>query len=268
MSTEVEPVTVPASAAKDSAAPVAPPAAGETPPALRLTGISKNFGGVDALVDVDFEVAPGEIHCLAGENGSGKSTLIKIVSGVYQPNPGGTIEFGGQRYEGLTPGMARRLGVQVIWQDLSLFPHLGRGREHRLRAATSASVPRPSRRRRDARAPRARCSGVSASSWTSTGPCGSCPSRTARWSRSAARSSRRHRSCSWTSRPPRSPSPRPGRSFRWCAGSPRPASRSSSSATGSSSSSRSRSGSPCSGTAGGSASSMPDRSATIASPSS
>ena len=94
------------------------------PPALRLTGISKNFGGVDALVGVDFEVAPGEIHCLAGENGSGKSTLIKIVSGVYQPNPGGTIEFAGRRHEELTPGLARRLGVQVIWQDLALFPHL------------------------------------------------------------------------------------------------------------------------------------------------
>ena len=99
--------------------------AGGAPPALRLAGISKNFGGVDALVDVDFEVAPGEIHCLAGENGSGKSTLIKIVSGVYQPNPGGIIEFDGRRHEGLTPGMARRLGVQVIWQDLALFPHLG-----------------------------------------------------------------------------------------------------------------------------------------------
>ena len=94
-------------------------------PALRLTGVSKNFGGVEALVDVDFEVAAGEIHCLAGENGSGKSTLIKIVSGVHPPNPGGVIEFGGRRIEGLTPGMARRLGVQVIWQDLALFPYLG-----------------------------------------------------------------------------------------------------------------------------------------------
>ena len=74
---------------------------------------------------MDFEVATGEVHCLAGENGSGKSTLIKIVSGVYQPNPGGVIELGGRRFEGLTPGMARRLGVQVIWQDLALFPHLG-----------------------------------------------------------------------------------------------------------------------------------------------
>ena len=122
------------------------PAAGAPPPAIRLAGISKNFGGVDALVDVDFEVAPGEIHCLAGENGSGKSTLIKIVSGVYQPNPGGTIEFGGQRYEGLTPGMARRLGVQVIWQDLALFPHLGVA-ENIAFEQNLGLWPRPSRRR-------------------------------------------------------------------------------------------------------------------------
>ena len=121
-------------------------AAGAPPPAIRLAGISKNFGGVDALVDVDFEVAPGEIHCLAGENGSGKSTLIKIVSGVYQPNPGGTIEFGGQRYEGLTPGMARRLGVQVIWQDLALFPHLGVA-ENIAFEQNLGLWPRPSRRR-------------------------------------------------------------------------------------------------------------------------
>ena len=115
------------------------------PPALRLAGISKNFGGVDALVDVDFEVAPGEIHCLAGENGSGKSTLIKIVSGVYQPNPGGIIEFEGRRHEGLTPGMARRLGVQVIWQDLALFPHLGVA-ENIAFEQNLGLLPRPSRR--------------------------------------------------------------------------------------------------------------------------
>ena len=139
-------MTVPASAATDSAVrAAASPAAGPVP-ALRLTGISKNFGGVDALVDVDFEVAPGEIHCLAGENGSGKSTLIKIVSGVYQPNPGGSIEFDGRRYEGLTPGMARRLGVQVIWQDLALFPHLSVA-ENIAFERNLGLWPRPSRRR-------------------------------------------------------------------------------------------------------------------------
>ena len=132
-------------AAVDATPAAAGPRPSGAPPAIRLAGISKNFGGVDALVHVDFEVAPGEIHCLAGENGSGKSTLIKIVSGVYQPNPGGTIEFGGQRYEGLTPGMARRLGVQVIWQDLALFPHLGVA-ENIAFEQNLGLWPRPSRR--------------------------------------------------------------------------------------------------------------------------
>ena len=145
MSAAGEFVAGPASTGPPPAAPGAVPD-GTPPPALRLTGISKNFGGVDALVDVDFEVAPGEIHCLAGENGSGKSTLIKIVSGVYQPNPGGTVEFDGQRYEGLTPGMARRLGVQVIWQDLALFPHLSVA-ENIAFERNLGLWPRPSRRR-------------------------------------------------------------------------------------------------------------------------
>ena len=145
MPTEHESAAVAATSPTDSAARGAS-SPGRAPTAVRLAGISKNFGGVDALVDVDFEVAPGEIHCLAGENGSGKSTLIKIVSGVYQPNPGGTIEFAGRRYEGLTPGMARRLGVQVIWQDLSLFPHLGVA-ENIAFEQNLGLWPRPARRR-------------------------------------------------------------------------------------------------------------------------
>ena len=50
--------------------------------------VSKQFGGVKALEDVRFDVMPGEVLCLAGENGCGKSTLIKIITGVYQPEPG------------------------------------------------------------------------------------------------------------------------------------------------------------------------------------
>ena len=144
MATETEPAAIPGSGPTGGGARGVSPGADATP-ALRLTGVSKNFGGVDALVDVDFEVAPGEIHCLAGENGSGKSTLIKIVSGVYQPNPGGVIEFGGRRHEALTPGMARRLGVQVIWQDLSLFPHLSVA-ENIAFEQNLGLWPRPSRR--------------------------------------------------------------------------------------------------------------------------
>ena len=92
--------------------------------ALELCGIGKRFGGVRALHDVDFTVEAGEIHCLAGENGSGKSTLIKIVSGVQHPDPGGTLAIGGEMVRGLTPAESIRRGIQVIYQDLSLFPNM------------------------------------------------------------------------------------------------------------------------------------------------
>ena len=59
-----------------------------------MTGIGKRFPGVQALADVDFAMAPGEIHALLGENGAGKSTLLKILSGAQQPD-GGTIELAG-----------------------------------------------------------------------------------------------------------------------------------------------------------------------------
>jgi simple sugar transport system ATP-binding protein len=91
---------------------------------LDLRNISKRFGGVRALSAIDFDVAVGEVHCLAGENGSGKSTLIKIISGVQPPEPGGQILIDGQPIAGLTPAESIRRGIQVIYQDLSLFPNL------------------------------------------------------------------------------------------------------------------------------------------------
>lgn len=96
----------------------------QTPPALRLRNVSKTFGGVRALKSVDFEVGQGEVHCLAGENGCGKSTLIKIVTGVYTPDPGAEMEFFGETLTRITPQRARALGIAVIWQDLALFPHM------------------------------------------------------------------------------------------------------------------------------------------------
>src|SRR5882762_7019203 len=96
----------------------------EKPPLLRLTRVSKHFAGVTALDEVDWEVMPGEVHCLVGENGCGKSTLIKIVSGVYQPDPGSRIEIDGQEIAQGTPAQAKMRGIQVIFQDLSLFPNL------------------------------------------------------------------------------------------------------------------------------------------------
>jgi simple sugar transport system ATP-binding protein len=92
-------------------------------PLLAATGITKRFGGVTALHDVDFDVRPGEVHTLVGENGSGKSTLIKIVAGVHAPDAG-TIAVGDETFERLTPREAIALGIEVIFQDFSLFPNL------------------------------------------------------------------------------------------------------------------------------------------------
>jgi simple sugar transport system ATP-binding protein len=91
---------------------------------LELLGISKRFSGVAALSGVDMALEPGEVHCLVGENGSGKSTLIKIIAGVQPPEPGGRILIEGREVSRLTPLESTRAGIQVIYQDLSLFPNL------------------------------------------------------------------------------------------------------------------------------------------------
>src|SRR3989339_2176722 len=90
---------------------------------LKAVDIYKSFVGVQALKKVNFEIKPGEIHCLAGENGSGKSTLIKIISGVYSPDDG-HMEFDGKSYSKITPIEAIKNGIQVIYQDFSVFPNL------------------------------------------------------------------------------------------------------------------------------------------------
>lgn len=93
-------------------------------PFLSLKNISKHYGGVTALNQVDFEIYPGEIHCLVGENGSGKSTLIKIISGTVQADPGADITIAGEKVHGLQAIDAIHKGIQIIYQDLSLFPNL------------------------------------------------------------------------------------------------------------------------------------------------
>ncbi len=95
-----------------------------TIPFLELESIGKHFGGTVALDGIDWSVNPGEVHCLVGENGSGKSTLIKIVAGVHKPDAGGHIVIEGTKFDQLSPYQAKRLGIQVIYQDLSLFPNL------------------------------------------------------------------------------------------------------------------------------------------------
>ena len=90
---------------------------------LEMTGIHKRFGGVHALNDVTLRVRPGKVMCLAGENGCGKSTLVKIISGVYTKDEG-TVTFEGKEITKINPAEATRLGIQVIYQDLSIFPNL------------------------------------------------------------------------------------------------------------------------------------------------
>ena len=91
---------------------------------LTMHNISKNYGGVHALKSVDFSIKKGEVHCLAGENGSGKSTLIKIISGVVQPEKGAEIFINNKKENHLTPIKSIQKGIQVIYQDLSVFPNL------------------------------------------------------------------------------------------------------------------------------------------------
>jgi simple sugar transport system ATP-binding protein len=90
---------------------------------LEMKNISKSFSGVHALDHVNFTVRPGKVMCLAGENGCGKSTLVKIISGVYTRDEG-EVWFQGEEIEKITPAEATRLGIQVIYQDLSIFPNL------------------------------------------------------------------------------------------------------------------------------------------------
>jgi simple sugar transport system ATP-binding protein len=91
---------------------------------LHLLNISKAFGGVRALKNVSFALEAGEVHCIVGENGSGKSTLVKIISGLLQPAAGGRITIDGREYHHLNPAQSVACGIQVIYQDLSLFPNL------------------------------------------------------------------------------------------------------------------------------------------------
>lgn len=93
---------------------------------LRASGISKFFGGLTAVNQVDFEVYPGEVVALLGDNGAGKSTLIKCISGVYRPEQGKVI-FNGVDITGHAPADIRNRGIETIYQDLALAENLDVG---------------------------------------------------------------------------------------------------------------------------------------------
>jgi len=90
---------------------------------LDVRHISKRYGAVEALVDVSFAVAPGEVHALLGENGAGKSTLVKVITGLVGQDEG-EILLDGERRTFQTPMDARSAGVTAVYQDPKLFPHL------------------------------------------------------------------------------------------------------------------------------------------------
>jgi D-xylose transport system ATP-binding protein len=92
-------------------------------PTLELRGISKSFGSVQALSDVDFEVRDGEVMALVGDNGAGKSTLIKCVAGIHQYDDGEVL-FDGEPVHISGPKEAARLGLEVVYQDLALCDNL------------------------------------------------------------------------------------------------------------------------------------------------
>lgn len=92
-------------------------------PRLEVSGLSKNFGRAAVLKDVALSVAPGEIHGLLGQNGSGKSTLIKILSGLYRPEPGARIQVDGTEVaQPITPAGIADRGLTIVHQSLGLIP--------------------------------------------------------------------------------------------------------------------------------------------------
>src|SRR5258708_8631783 len=92
-------------------------------PLLELRGVSKSFGSVQALTDVDFEVRHGEVMALVGDNGAGKSTLIKCIAGIH-PMDTGEMLFDGTPVSINNPKDAARLGIEVVYQDLALCDNL------------------------------------------------------------------------------------------------------------------------------------------------
>ncbi len=92
-------------------------------PLLAMKGVGKDYRGVAALKNIDFDLRRGEVHSILGENGAGKSTLVKILSGVVAPTRG-EIRINGERVQIDGPAFARRCGIAMVYQETSLVPTL------------------------------------------------------------------------------------------------------------------------------------------------
>jgi ribose transport system ATP-binding protein len=96
-----------------------------SPPAVEVRAISKDFGSNRALDRVDLRIGHGEVVGLVGQNGSGKSTLVKILAGVYEPEPGGQLFVSGEEVSlPMAPGQASEIGLSFVYQNLALAPGL------------------------------------------------------------------------------------------------------------------------------------------------
>ena len=90
-------------------------------PLVRLSDVSKNYGSIIALTDINLEVSGGEVTCVLGDNGAGKSTLIKIISGLHQPTTG-SYEVEGAPVSFDSPREALERGIATVYQDLAVVP--------------------------------------------------------------------------------------------------------------------------------------------------
>ncbi|ENY8424204.1 sugar ABC transporter ATP-binding protein [Clostridioides difficile] len=90
---------------------------------LKLSNIAKEFPGVRALDNVNFELFHGEVHALLGENGAGKSTMIKILTGAHSKTSGKFI-FEGKEIEHISPDISKKIGINAIYQELTVFDEL------------------------------------------------------------------------------------------------------------------------------------------------
>jgi ribose transport system ATP-binding protein len=176
-------------------------------PFLKMQGVSKTFPGVRALQRIDLAVRQGEVHAIAGENGAGKSTLMKILTGVIEADPGGTILIEDEPVKIRDPMHARALGISIIYQELSMVENLTvaenifLAREPAGRAGF-IDTRRMNREARDVLA-------LLDLDIPPTTPVSRLSSARSRWSRSPRRLRRRPASSSWMSRPRRSAITRP-----------------------------------------------------------